>query len=130
MLLKLALKKCIETSQQWSIHGLWIDNDNGTWPEYCSKMPFDPIPPSLLENMEDYWYSCEGDNQGFWEHELEKHGSCIQKYMNPSLTSTMLFNTTLLIFEGMLPYIEYYCVKGMDCFIQYLRNPAFAQDQD
>ena len=123
MLLKLALKKCIETAPSWSIHGLWIDNDNGTWPEYCSHMHFDPIPPDMLHTMEDQWYSCEGDNYGFWGHELKKHGSCIKKYIDEDITSTILFNTTLLLFEGMVPYLNYYCGKGIDCFIKYLRNP-------
>ena len=130
MFLKLALKKCLITDPQWSVHGLWIDNDNGTWPEYCSKMDFEPIPQDLLMNMNANWYSCQGDNYGFWEHELAKHGSCIKKFMNNDLTSTILFNTTMLFFDAMLPYIDYYCTKGLECFIRYLRSPGFVQDLD
>ena len=126
MRLKLALKKCTEYFP-WSIHGLWIDNDNGTWPSYCSKMPFEPIPGDVLVGMNNMWYSCDGDNHSFWEHELEKHDSCIQEYITPTLTSTIFFNATLMLFEGFLPYIDYYCVRGLECFIKYLRNPDAVQ---
>eukprot|EP01079_Euglenida_sp_SAG-EU17-18_P002973 gene2973-3543_t len=116
----------------FSIHGLWPDFANGTWPEYCSSSPFDvkqldPIagpmacqwpsfgglgpctaaalacltltlalsthqPHSHLSiflhfgvftikrktrALLDVTYSHNlGSNDGFWQHEWDKHGTC------------------------------------------------------
>ena len=120
---KLALKKCNETSPMWSIHGLWMDYSNGTWPQYCSHMNFEPLPEYTHAVMNEQWYSCgETTNHDFWSHELEKHGSCIRDLIDPWLTSTDYFNITIVFFQMMLPHLEYLCKKGLECYIKYFQS--------
>lgn len=116
--MKLALKKC-NLTDDWSIHGLWLDYKNGSYPEYCRNMSYSNIMNTSLENtMNNKWYSCEGTNYNFWNHELQKHGSCIKDYLIPSLNSTKYFNDTINIYNGMSSIIPYHCNnKNKQCFI-------------
>ncbi|XP_057789620.1 ribonuclease 2-like [Salvia miltiorrhiza] len=70
---------------EFTIHGLWPDYNDGTWPACCPGKRFDIKKIStLLSTMNKYWpsYSCEsssnchGGTGLFWEHEWEKHGPC------------------------------------------------------
>ena len=99
MILSLALKKCIETDP-WSIHGTWIDFDNGTYPSWCSHMDFEPLSPYQQAVMSEVWYNCDGLDEQLWDHELQKHGSCIRDYVYPYLSSGTYFNATVNIFQG------------------------------
>ena len=108
--MKFALKKCNDTDN-WSIHGLWLDYSNGSYPQFCSKMKFDYIPSDLDKNMKKNWYSCNGDDKSFWNHELQKHGSCIRDYIIDDLDSNTYFDNTIKLFYGMQSIIDYTC-KG------------------
>lgn len=91
----LALKSCDNTT--YSIHGLWPQYNNGSWPQYCQleNLTWQDINP-IKQEMETNWYSCEGTDFGFWEHEIKKHYSCL---FNQTLTKTQYFSTTLYLFE-------------------------------
>ncbi|KAF6162292.1 hypothetical protein GIB67_008421 [Kingdonia uniflora] len=79
---------------EFTIHGLWANYNDGTWPACCTKSKFDikEISP-LLSGLKKYWPSlscsspstCHGTKGLFWAHE-----SCI-----PELGSNM-FPTLLL----------------------------------
>ncbi|KKK12241.1 hypothetical protein P175DRAFT_0499360 [Aspergillus ochraceoroseus IBT 24754] len=78
-------------SDSWTIHGLWPDNCDGTYQEYCdSSREYDDITTilqnqgrtELLSYMETYWKDYEGNDESFWEHEWNKHGTCINT-LNP-----------------------------------------------
>jgi len=65
-------------NDKWSIHGLWPQNSASSYPQYCRTVTFDPslltpIRPQLQEN----WASDRGSDDTFWQHEWEKHGSCM-----------------------------------------------------
>ncbi|KAL5062378.1 hypothetical protein RYX36_024115 [Vicia faba] len=69
----------------FTIHGLWPDYNDGTWPACCTKSRFDPKEISTLNSaLEQYWpslscsspSSCSGGKGSFWAHEWEKHGTC------------------------------------------------------
>ncbi|EYU46082.1 hypothetical protein MIMGU_mgv1a011196mg [Erythranthe guttata] len=70
----------------FTIHGLWPDYSDGTWPACCPGKKFDVnVISSLLSTMNKYWPSlscdsnisnCYGGTGLFWEHEWEKHGTC------------------------------------------------------
>ncbi|KAG4940186.1 hypothetical protein JHK87_044057 [Glycine soja] len=82
----------------FTIHGLWPDYNDGSWPSCCSGSSFDPKEISTLTNaLEQYWPSlscskpslCHGGKGTFWAHEVlifqfsniaillpEKHGTC------------------------------------------------------
>lgn len=118
--IRLALKKC-NGSTGWSIHGLWLDYANGSYPEYCSNMTFWNITNSSLEaKMRQEWYSCEGDEIDFWNHELQKHGSCIKDYIFPLMNSNGYFEDTIELYNGLKPVIPYVCRNKTDnCYISF-----------
>uniref|UniRef100_M1CTX8 T2-type RNase n=1 Tax=Solanum tuberosum TaxID=4113 RepID=M1CTX8_SOLTU len=62
----------------FTIHGLWTEYNDGTWPSCCSGRPFDEKEIStLLEPMRKYWpslscgspRSCHHKKGPFWGHE-------------------------------------------------------------
>ncbi|KAI9044011.1 T2 family ribonuclease [Aspergillus affinis] len=73
-------------SDSWTIHGLWPDNCDGTYEANCdSSREFSNITAilkeqgrdELLSYMNTYWKDYNGDDESFWEHEWNKHGTCI-----------------------------------------------------
>ena len=69
----LAMQKCAGASE-FTLHGLW------PVAESCPGKPFsDALVKDLLQEMKVDWLSCPekgGDNEGFWSHEWQKHGTC------------------------------------------------------
>ncbi|KAJ6166630.1 hypothetical protein N7470_002077 [Penicillium chermesinum] len=70
----------------WTIHGLWPDHCNGGFDQYCdSKRKYSNISlilvdsgrGDLLEYMSEYWKDFRGDDNNLWEHEWNKHGTCV-----------------------------------------------------
>ncbi|XP_042401485.1 ribonuclease 2-like [Zingiber officinale] len=70
---------------EFTIHGLWVDYNDGTWPACCTHSNFDIKKiTSLLPTLEKYWPTlscsssslCFGGKGLFWAHEWEKHGTC------------------------------------------------------
>ena len=56
----------------WTLHGLWPQ-----WAESCSHEKFDYRQiQDLADELKEYWPSCQGSAQDFWEHEWSKHGTC------------------------------------------------------
>ncbi|KAG1328265.1 ribonuclease 2 [Cocos nucifera] len=69
----------------FTIHGLWPNYNDGSWPACCSHSDFDiKKVSSLVPELEKYWPSlycsspslCFGGRGLFWAHEWEKHGTC------------------------------------------------------
>ena len=55
-----------------ALHGLWPQ-----WAESCSHEKFDYRQiQDLADELKEYWPSCQGSAQDFWEHEWSKHGTC------------------------------------------------------
>ena len=69
----LAMQKCAGASE-FTLHGLWPAAES------CPGKPFsDALVKDLLPEMKVDWLSCPekgGDNEGFWSHEWQKHGTC------------------------------------------------------
>jgi ribonuclease T2 len=72
-------------SDRWTIHGLWPDNCDGTFESNCDPERFyddltglltDQGATDTLAFMEKYWVDLHGDNEKFWSHEWNKHGTC------------------------------------------------------
>jgi len=70
---QLRLQKC-DSGDIFTIHGLWPEYDNSTWPSYCKNITYDK--QLIPQDMDKYWYSCKGDSNSFWKHEWIKHGVC------------------------------------------------------
>ncbi|KAI1175034.1 ribonuclease t2 [Nemania sp. FL0916] len=77
-------------SDSWTIHGLWPDNCDGTYEQYCDESrQYTNITailreraPCTLKTMQVYWKDYQGNDESFWEHEFGKHGTCIST-LNP-----------------------------------------------
>ncbi|KAK2875635.1 hypothetical protein FQN49_001552 [Arthroderma sp. PD_2] len=73
----------------WTIHGLWPDNCDGTYEQYCDKgREYSNITDILksqkrddvLDYMNIYFKDYKGDDESFWEHEWNKHGTCMSTF--------------------------------------------------
>nr|XP_043624585.1 intracellular ribonuclease LX-like [Erigeron canadensis] len=75
--------------EDFSIHGLWPNYIDGTYPSNCdSSNPFDDSKVSNLESvLQKHWptLACpSGDGLKFWRHEWEKHGTCAESVFDES----------------------------------------------
>ncbi|KAJ9563786.1 hypothetical protein OSB04_008946 [Centaurea solstitialis] len=69
--------------EDFGIHGLWPNYNNGTYPSKCDPTnSFDYSKVSDLESvLQKEWptLACpSGDGLKFWRHEWEKHGTCAE----------------------------------------------------
>ncbi|KAI0347636.1 ribonuclease T2 [Trametopsis cervina] len=94
----------------WTLHGLWPDNCDGSFAQYCDfERQYDPapspatltpngtvIPPwtgpdvgsfvedfgryDLLDWMNKYWINQGFPNSDFWGHEFSKHATCTSTF--------------------------------------------------
>ncbi len=104
----------------WTIHGLWPDNCDGTYQQYCDpareytnitailKADGDT---TLLDYMDKYWTSNTGSAESFWEHEWGKHGTCISTFdpkcyadYQPTEEVSGFFNATVNLFKTLPSY--------------------------
>ncbi len=78
-------ESCYHPHSYWTshltAHGLWPDNKTGDWPSFCTNEKFDFVTVTEavgLDRMEDMWpsVSAHDDDEQFWKHEWEKHGTC------------------------------------------------------
>ncbi|PNS20284.1 Ribonuclease T2 [Sphaceloma murrayae] len=71
----------------WTIHGLWPDNCDGTYEQFCDPSreyaniscileAAGPRGRNVLSFMQKYWKDQAGQDESFWEHEWNKHGTC------------------------------------------------------
>ena len=89
----IAFARC-DSDTTWSLHGLWPNYDNGSWPSYCFETdcddivaPIDPIYPPCWDTEETM---C---------HEWLKHGTCYSK------TPDVYFNNTFLLYNEYVNYV-------------------------
>ncbi|KAL7500096.1 hypothetical protein ACHAWT_009058 [Skeletonema menzelii] len=77
---------CHHPKQIWdrlTIHGLWPNNNDGSYPQNCSNEKFDlsNLQP-IREELEQKWPNIQAPSSNtarhvdFWEHEWGKHGTC------------------------------------------------------
>ena len=107
----LALQKWC--SSDYMIHGLWPQINSTAYPEYCKPVFYSEPTGSLLTDMNTYWYKCDDT---LWEHEWEKHGSCMQEQDN--IDENTFFNIALSLFLNNSKLIEN-CTEDdciMGCF--------------
>jgi len=70
----------------WTLHGLWPDNCDGGYDQFCHMTPtYKNVTEvlqqyeqqELLDFMNRYWIADHGPNSNLWEHEYNKHATCI-----------------------------------------------------
>lgn len=78
---------CKEPNSYWSetltMHGLWPQYTNGTWPSDCTSEHFDEAATDAvgMDTMNKVWPNVKQDPSDkdydqFWTHEWTKHGTC------------------------------------------------------
>ena len=81
---------CHHPSPNWAgqltIHGLWPQRFDGTWPSECTAERlkhefYRKDSDTLLPDLEEKWPNVKADvgsksHTEFWEHEWDKHGTC------------------------------------------------------
>ncbi|KAJ5887966.1 hypothetical protein N7495_008007 [Penicillium taxi] len=112
----------------WTIHGLWPDHCGGGFDQYCdSKRKYSNISlilvdagrADLLDYMGAYWKDFRGDDPNLWEHEWNKHGTCVSTLETECYTDYLpqqevvdYFNKTVEIFQQ-LPSYEFLAKAGI-----------------
>jgi len=74
----------------------------------------------ILDSLDKVWYTCEksGDNNDFWQHEWERHGTC------SGLSQLDFFQKTLTLYNQ---YVSS-CPSGkMECAVCF--TPQFDQEK-
>ena len=97
-------------STDYMIHGLWPQINNTAYPENCKNVPYVKPTGKLLDDMNTYWHPCDNT---LWEHEWEKHGSCMQEQIN--IDENTFFNTTINLFIENSNLLE--TCKNDDCIM-------------
>lgn len=106
----------------FTVHGLWPDNCDGSYEQFCDSSLFiddlyyllnkDKDGKRLYEQLGKYWKSnIVGDDESLWIHEFNKHGSCI-KTLRPDCqikgskrqTVMQYFNITMNLFHKLDTY--------------------------
>ncbi len=103
----------IKTEDKWHIHGLWPQYDKKTYPKFCRNIPFDITKlNSIINNLHDNWYSTKEKDSQFWEHEWNKHGTCMFNNQ-PQTNELEYFSKTLELFNKVKDQniIELYCTN-------------------
>ncbi|CAO3613793.1 unnamed protein product [Mucor hiemalis] len=97
-------------SDAFTIHGLWPDTCSGgqlsssgcdtsrTQTDIASIIG--DANSSLLDRMNNYWVSYTGDNNAFWVHEWNKHGTCVST-LDPSC-----YGSSYVANEDVVDYFE------------------------
>ena len=97
-------------SSDYMIHGLWPQINSTAYPQDCKTVSYHEPTGTLLTNMNTYWHECDDT---LWEHEWEKHGSCVQEQNNTG--EDEFFNTTLSLFLNNIELTER--CKNDDCIM-------------
>lgn len=86
---------------RFTIHGLWPENYDGSWPQFCAQQPFSQERvEDLLPVLRREWPSLFSKDSSFWRHEWLKHGTCAEK-LCPLLTNEHAFFFAVLALNKM-----------------------------
>ncbi|KAH8801539.1 ribonuclease T2-like protein [Xylogone sp. PMI_703] len=111
----------IGPEDSWTLHGLWPDNCDGSYPQYCHSAPTyhsitqvltEAGQQDLLDYMNKYWLPNSGTNEHFWQHEWNKHGTCINT-LSPSCYAD-LYNSGDEVVDFFTRAVEVF--KGLDTY--------------
>ncbi|KAL3501421.1 hypothetical protein ACH5RR_035870 [Cinchona calisaya] len=109
-------------AEDFSIHGLWPNRNDGSWPSNCKKdSSFDESEVSdLIRRMEKDWpsLSCpSSDGVRFWTHEWEKHGTCSllnqRQYFQTALDLKQKSNLLQVLNDAGISPGDFYSLKSI-----------------
>ncbi|KAI0339821.1 ribonuclease T2 [Trametopsis cervina] len=93
-------------NDSWTIHGLWPDHCDGTFDQFCApSREVQNITQILqaagenqiLDYMHKFWKDNTGNDESFWEHEFNKHGTCIST-LDPQCIKNFKAGDDVIIF--------------------------------
>ncbi|GJN91945.1 hypothetical protein Rhopal_004973-T1 [Rhodotorula paludigena] len=99
----------IGPNNSWTIHGLWPDNCDGTYEQYCDKTrEYSNIreiltskgETKMVEYFDTHWKSNTGDDESLWSHEWDKHGTCM------STLETQCYGRRYQQYDEVVDYFE------------------------
>lgn len=86
----------------FTIHGLWSDKCSGGYDQFCNPSWEITDPRGILEDlgkndllsvMDTNWKNYDGNDEELWEHEFDKHGTCMAT-LNPDCYTDDVSNYT------------------------------------
>jgi ribonuclease T2 len=85
--------RCKASWQFFTLHGLWPQRNDGSWPSNCGGAAFDPsVLAPIQQAMDTFWVSLNGPSSTFWAHEWTTHGTCAADVFSSQFD---FFNSTL-----------------------------------
>ena len=76
--------QCVKdaVNNDFTLHGVWPNRNNGTYPAFCDGAQFDWNNISDLKtDLDTYWTDYKESasyDDGLWAHEFNKHGTCAE----------------------------------------------------
>ena len=118
------------SNTHFTIHGLWPQFNQTTYPTYCKTITFnvDELKP-IIDDLNKYWYSSQEKNSDFWEHEYKKHGTCMFDQMNELQYFQKALDLYYQATSLQLP-IKYYNPDTHLCLIPVSLDFKFIQSSD
>ena len=94
------------------LHGLWPNYNNGSWPQFCGNTPYDRNQiSSILTDMSHFWPAVLTDSEDqFWGHEWTKHGTCSA----PVLSSELNYFQTILTIRKKFNLLNLFVQSGVN----------------
>ncbi|XP_030443472.1 ribonuclease 3-like [Syzygium oleosum] len=122
---KCCYPKTGKPASDFSIHGLWPNYKDGTYPSNCNpENAFDKSEISdLIGSLEKNWPSLtcpSSDDTKFWTHEWDKHGTCSEseldqhEYFEAALKLKQKVNLLQILENaGIKPNNEFYSLESV-----------------
>ena len=100
----LALIKNNKLPSGYSIHGLWSNYADGSYPTFCKQVQFNihDLEP-IKDELAKYWPSKFTSAKLFYQHEYKKHGSC----MFIEMTELQYFQKTIELYHYVIKHNLY-----------------------
>lgn len=108
-------------SNSWTMHGLWPDFCDGSFESNCDSSRTHSNIRQILQQgggqaalsyMDTYWKDQYGNDESFWSHEWNKHGTCVSTLDPPCYGSSYTpqeevvdyFQRTVALFQALPTY--------------------------
>jgi ribonuclease T2 len=96
-------------SDAFTIHGLWPERADGSWPQYCGRpdswSPADlaPLLPRLRAAWPSFGPATPDPDPAFWAHEWLRHGTCAERLGGGGVGGPRAFFEAVLGLDAALP---------------------------
>lgn len=93
---------------RYTLHGLWPDRSDGSWPQFCSGPAFNATALQALQpRLEQDWPNAHGSSLALHRHEYARHGRCSGMselaYFSSALAAYEQYSLNALVPPSVLP---------------------------